>query len=45
MKYKFPDYEIIHDIGSGLNFKRKGSIKILDVSIKGELDNLIIVYK
>jgi predicted site-specific integrase-resolvase len=45
MKEKYPDYEIIKDIGSGLNFKRKGLNKIIELSINGELDELLITYK
>ena len=31
---RYPDYEIIKDIGSGINFKRKGFNTILDDAIK-----------
>ena len=42
---KYPDYELISDIGSGLNNKRKGFLKIMDYIIKGELEFLVISYK
>lgn len=45
MKSKYPNYRIIYDIGSGLNFKRKGLNEIIDIAIKGELNELIIAYK
>jgi len=45
MKNKYPAYEIISDIGSGLNFNRKGLNKIIDMSIKGEIEILIVAYK
>lgn len=45
MKNKYPDYEILTDIGSGINFKRKNLLKILDYGIKGELDELVLTYK
>ena len=32
LKTKFPDHEIISDYGSGLNFKRKGLLKIMDLA-------------
>jgi predicted site-specific integrase-resolvase len=41
----FPSYEIIKDIGSGLNFERKGLQKVIDLAIKGELEVLVIGYK
>jgi len=45
MKDKFPKYELIKDIGSGLNFKRKGLKKIIDYAIKGEINQIIVVHK
>jgi putative resolvase len=45
MKEKYPDYEIITDVGSGINFKRKGLQKIIDYAIKGILGELVIAYK
>ena len=32
---RFPNYEIVRDIGSGINFKRKGFNSILDSALKG----------
>ncbi len=45
MKEKYPGYEIISDIGSSLNLNRKGLVKILDMTIEGEIDELVIAYK
>ena len=45
MKDKYPNYEIIKDIASGLNFKRKGLKKIIRLAINGEIDELVIAYK
>lgn len=45
MKEKYPTYEIIKDIGSGINFKRAGLQKIISRAINGEIDNLVIAYK
>jgi putative resolvase len=42
---KYPDHEIIKDIGSGINFKRKGLRKIIDLAIEGKLSELVITYK
>ena len=41
----YPGYEILEDIGSGLNFKRKGLREIIDCAIKGELEEVVITYK
>ena len=45
MKFKYPDYEIISDIGSGINFKRPGLLKIIDYAISDNLDTLVVAYK
>lgn len=45
MKEKYPTYEIITDIGSGLNYEREGLKKIIDYGIKGEIKEIVITYK
>lgn len=45
LKEKFPNYEIITDIGSGLNYKRKGLRTILDKAIKGTIGQIVVTYK
>lgn len=45
MKNKYPGYEIISDIGSGLNYNRVGLKLIIDKSINGEINELVIAYK
>jgi len=45
MKDRFPLYEIISDIGSGINFNRKGIKQIIEYAIKGEIEEVVIAYK
>ena len=45
MTDKFPTYKIIHDIGSGLNYNRKGLNQIIDYAINGEIEEVVIAYK
>lgn len=45
MKNKYPEYEIIEDIGSGINFNRRGLRKIINMSISGEIKTLVVAYK
>ena len=45
VKNLYPNHEIISEIGSGLNFKRKGFLKIVDMAYKGEIEELVVVYK
>ena len=45
MKIKYPNYIIIKDIGSGLNYNRNGLLEIIDKAIKGEINELVIAHK
>ena len=45
MKRLYPRNEIISDIGSGINMKRRGLNKIIDMAIKGEICEVIIAYR
>ena len=45
MTKKYPEYELIKDIGSGLNMNKEGLNKIIDYAIKGEIEILVISYK
>jgi predicted site-specific integrase-resolvase len=45
MKDRYPNYIIISDIASGINFKRKGLNKIIDLAIENKLKKLVIAYK
>ena len=42
---KYPNHEIIKDIGSGLNFKRKGFNSILDFAFKGDIGEVVVTHK
>jgi len=42
---KYPKAEVVKDIGSGLNFKRKGLTAILDRAMCGEVITLVVAYK
>lgn len=42
---KYPDYEIIKDIGSGINFKRPGLQKIIQLAINNEIEEVVVTYK
>ena len=41
----YPNYELIKDIGSGVNLNRKGLRKIIDYGIRGEIEAVIIMHK
>jgi len=42
---KYPNYEIVEDIGSGINFNRKGLRKIIKLGIEGKINKLIVASK
>ena len=42
---QFPNLKIIEDVGSGINFKRKGLLKIIQLAIDGKLNKLIVAHK
>jgi predicted site-specific integrase-resolvase len=37
--------EIIADVGSGLNERRKGFLKLLDKVLHNEVDKVVILYE
>ena len=45
MKDLYPDYKIIEDIGSGINFNRKGIKKIIDLAINNKINKVVVAYK
>ena len=45
MKKIYPTFELISDIGSGLNLNRIGLKTIIDYAIKGEIEILVVAYK
>lgn len=45
MVKKYKDYEIIEDIGSGINFNRHGLRKIIKLAIEGKINKLVVAYK
>lgn len=45
MQARYPTAEIVKDIGSGINYKRKGLQAILERSMRGEVIELVVAYK
>jgi predicted site-specific integrase-resolvase len=41
----YPEHEIVSDIGSGINFKRKGLLSILDSAIKGDIEEIVVTHR
>jgi predicted site-specific integrase-resolvase len=45
MEKKYPNYQILSDIGSGLNLKRKNLQKIIKMAIEGRIKRVIVAHK
>ena len=45
MTNKFPNHTLIEDIGSGINFNRKGLRRIIKLAISGQIEELVVAYK
>lgn len=45
LRERYPEHEIVKDIGSGLNFKRKGFKAILESAIKGDIEEIVVSYR
>ena len=45
MTKKYKNYELIEDIGSGINFNRRGLRQIIKLAIEGKINKLVIAYK
>lgn len=44
-KHEYPDYDLVTDIGSGLNWKRKGFKAILEQAMRRELGVLLVKHR
>jgi len=44
MRERFPDHAIVTDIGSGLNFKRKGLRSVLERVLRREVKDVVVAH-
>jgi len=45
LQREYPDHELIKDIGSGVNFSRKGFKTLVDSILDGDIEELVISHK
>ena len=45
LKEKYTDFEIISDIGSGINYTKPGLKKLIELINKKEVDLIVVLYK
>lgn len=45
LRQRYPTHELVEDVGSGLNFKRKGLQALLERAHKGDLGEIVVAHK
>jgi len=45
LRERYPENRIVKDIGSGLNWKRKGLRALLEQILKGNINEIVVTYK
>lgn len=45
LKAMFPNHDVIKDIGSGLNFKRKGLLNLLELVFSRQVTEVVVAHK
>ena len=44
-RQKYPSYDVVTDIGSGINWKRKGLKTILEQSMQGNISEIVVAHR
>lgn len=44
-KHKFPNHKLVTDVGSGINWKRKGLQTILEQTMQGHISELVVAHR
>ena len=45
MAVRYPDHEIVSDIGSGINWKRKGLLAVLESALQGNVEEVVVASR
>jgi predicted site-specific integrase-resolvase len=45
MQERFPNHRVVTDIGSGINFNRKGLRSIIELATKGAVSEVVVAYR
>lgn len=45
LQSQFPNHEVIKDVGSGINFKRRGLITLLDNIFGGKVQEVVVAHR
>ena len=44
-RVNYPDYDLVTDIGSGINWKRKGLQTILDLAMRSDISEVVVAHR
>lgn len=44
-RYRYPDHTVVEDIGSGINWKRKGLKTILEKAMRGDISEVVVAHR
>lgn len=45
LRAKFPKHEVVTDVGSGVNFARKGLVSLLDKCLAGTVKEIVVAHR
>lgn len=45
LQEQYPEYQVITDVGSGLNFKRKGLKTLVEYLVRGEIQEIVVTHR
>lgn len=45
LRARFPDHEVVSDVGSGVNFARKGLVALLDRCLAGLVKEVVVAHR
>jgi predicted site-specific integrase-resolvase len=45
MHREYPDYTVLKDVGSGLNYRRKQLLFLLDECLQGRVGKVVVAYR
>lgn len=45
LRERYPNHDLVEDVGSGLNFKRKGFNSVLERILSGEVKEVVVTHK
>ena len=45
LKEKYPTYEVVTDVASGINWKRRGLLSVLDRAMSGGVSELVVAHR